>query len=255
VPVVAPEISIVIPAYNEARRLPATLDRLEAYITGRGLRAEVIVVDDGSLDSTAQLVRERATRWPALCLVCAPANHGKGAAVQLGMAAARGRYRLFSDADLSVPIDDLDKLLAPLREGTAAVAIASRGLAASDVQRHQPWHREAMGRLFNLLVRVLVMEGIRDTQCGFKAFTAQSAERLFPPLQTPGFGFDVELLYRARRSGYAIAEVPTRWINSPLTTVRTSQGLRAFYDLLLIRGRVRKHSITAPVGEPIPLTQ
>jgi dolichyl-phosphate beta-glucosyltransferase len=102
---------------------------------------------------------------------------------------------------------------------------------------------------------VLVIEGIRDTQCGFKAFTAQSAERLFPPLQTPGFGFDVELLYRARRSGYAIAEVPTRWINSPLTTVRTSQGLRAFYDLLLIRGRVRKHSITAPVGEPIPLTQ
>jgi dolichyl-phosphate beta-glucosyltransferase len=248
----APEISIVIPAYNEARRLPETLDRLERYISARGLRAEVIVVDDGSVDATAQLVRERAADWPALSLLSAPRNAGKGAAVQLGMRAARGRYRIFSDADLSVPIDDLDKLLAPLREG-AAVAIASRGLATSDVQRRQPWHREAMGSLFNLLVRFLVMDGIRDTQCGFKAFTAEAAQRLFPPLQTPGFGFDVEVLYRARRAGYAIVEVPTRWVNSPLTTVGTRQGLRAFYDLLLIPGRVRKHSVPLTASQPIPV--
>ena len=250
--VTPPEISIVIPAYNEARRLPETLDRLERYITTRRLRAEVIVVDDGSVDATAQLVRERAAGWPALCLLCAPTNAGKGAAVQLGMGAARGRYRIFSDADLSVPIDDLDKMLAPLREG-AAVAIASRGLAASDVQRHQPWHREMMGRLFNLLVRLFVMDGIRDTQCGFKAFTAEAAQRLFPPLLTPGFGFDVEILYRAKLAGYAIVEVPTRWINSPLTTVRTSQGLRAFCDLILIPGRVRKHSMNVTASQPIPV--
>jgi len=246
-----PEISIIVPAYNEARRLPETLDRLEQYISARGLRAEVIVVDDGSVDATAQLVRERAAGWPALCLLSAPTNRGKGAAVQLGMGAARGRFRIFSDADLSVPIDDLDKVLAPLREG-AAVAIASRGLTASDVQRHQPWHRETMGRLFNLLVRFLVMDGIRDTQCGFKAFTAQAAQRLFPPLQTLGFGFDVEVLYRARRAGYAIVEVPTRWVNSPLTTVRAGQGLRAFYDLLLIPRRVRKHSMPVTASEPAP---
>jgi dolichyl-phosphate beta-glucosyltransferase len=247
-----PEVSIIIPAYNEARRLPETLNRLERYISARGLRAEVIVVDDGSVDATAQIVRERAAGWPALCLLCAPTNKGKGAAVQLGMGAARGRYRIFSDADLSVPIDDLDKVLAPLRAG-AAVAIASRGLATSDVQRHQPWRREAMGALFNLLVRFLVMDGIRDTQCGFKAFTAEAAQRLFPPLQTPGFGFDVEVLYRARQAGYAIVEVPTRWVNSPLTTVRASQGLRAFCDLLLIPRRVRKHSMAVTASQPIPV--
>lgn len=235
-----PELSIVIPAYNEAQRLPTTLSRIQEYLNGRRLDAEVIVVDDGSTDATAQVVRQRLAAWPALRLVTAPQNAGKGSAVQRGMATATGRYRLFTDADLSVPIDELDKLLVPLRNG-AAVAIASRGLRESDVQLHQPWYRETMGKIFNLLVRLFVMGGIRDTQCGFKAFSAESAARVFPPLQTPGFGFDVEVLYRARRAGYEIAEVPTRWINSPQTTVRTRQGLQAFLDLLVIPGRVRKH--------------
>ncbi len=235
-----PELSVVIPAYNEARRLPATLDRIEGYLTGRRLNAEVIVVDDGSTDATAQVVKSRAARWPALKLVSAPKNGGKGSAVQRGMAAASGSYRLFTDADLSVPIEELDKLLGPLRNG-AAVAIASRGLRESDVQLHQPWYRETMGKFFNFLVRLFVLSGVHDTQCGFKVFTAESAQRVFPPLQTPGFGFDVEVLYRARQAGYQIAEVPTRWINSPATTVRTRQGLQAFLDLLVIPGRVRKH--------------
>jgi len=235
-----PELSIIIPAYNEARRLPGTLDRIESYLTDRRLNAEVIVVDDGSTDPTADVVRRRATAWPALRLVSAPRNSGKGSAVQRGMAAASGGYRLFTDADLSVPIEELDKLLGPLHNG-AAVAIASRGLRDSDVQLHQPWYRETMGKAFNFLVRLFVLSGVHDTQCGFKAFTAESAQRVFPPLQTPGFGFDVEVLYRARQAGYKIAEVPTRWINSPATTVRTRQGLQAFLDLLVIPGRVRRH--------------
>jgi dolichyl-phosphate beta-glucosyltransferase len=235
-----PEVSIVIPAFNEELRLPATLDAIERYLGERGMEAEVLVVDDGSGDGTAELVRRRAQGWPALKLVSADRNRGKGAAVRLGMKASSGRYRVFTDADLSVPIEDLELILGPLRQGTGA-AIASRALPESDVQLHQPWIREAMGKLFNRVVRTFVLGGIRDTQCGFKGFQAEVAEKVFPPLQTDGFGFDVEVLYRARIAGYEIVEVPTRWINSPLTKVRTLMGLKAFLDVMAIPGRVRKH--------------
>ena len=157
------------------------------------------------------------------------------------MAQARGRYRIFSDADLSVPIDDLEKLLRPLRGG-AGVAIASRALKDSQVELHQPWYRETMGKIFNRLVRVFVLGGVRDTQCGFKAFTAEVADRVFPVLQTRGFGFDVEVLYRAQRAGYTIAEVPTRWINSPQSRVHPIRhSTMMIFELLAIPGRVRKH--------------
>jgi dolichyl-phosphate beta-glucosyltransferase len=235
-----PEISIIIPAFDEALRLPATLDRIEHFISAERLKAEVIVVDDGSRDSTADVVKQRAARWPLLRLVVAGHN-GKGAAVRLGMAAALGRYRIFSDADLSVPIEDLDKLLKPLREG-AGVAIASRALKDSEIELHQPWYRETMGKVFNRLVRIFVLGGVHDTQCGFKAFTAEVAERVFPPLQTHGFGFDVEVLYRADRAGYRIVEVPTRWINSPQSRVHPIRhSLAMFIELLAIPGRVRRH--------------
>ena len=235
-----PMISIVIPAYNEAERLPASLDRIAAYLQAQEIEAEVIVVDDGSSDGTADLVRARMAGWPRLRLASAGRNQGKGAAVRLGMLEATGDYRLFTDADLSVPIDDLEKLLLPLRK-CYGVAIASRGLRASDVQLRQPWPREMMGKLFNKLVRIVVLRGIRDTQCGFKAFTAEAALKVFAPLQTSGFGFDVEVLVRARAAGFKIAEVPTRWINSPQTKVRPLLGLKAFLDVLAIPGRVRRH--------------
>ena len=223
----SPEISIIIPAFNEAARLPATLDRVEHFLKTSGLNAEVIVVDDGSRDATAEVVAQRAITWPQLTLVTSGRNSGKGAAVQLGMGHARGRYRIFSDADLSVPIDDLEKLLRPLRGG-AGVAIASRALKASQVERHQPWYRETMGKIFNRLVRVFVLGGVHDTQCGFKAFTAEVADRVFPALQTRGFGFDVE--------------VPTRWINSPQSRVHPIRhSAMMFLELLAIPGRVRKH--------------
>jgi dolichyl-phosphate beta-glucosyltransferase len=236
-----PEISIVIPAFNEVLRLPATLDRIEQFLETSRLNAEVIVVDDGSRDATAELVRQRATTWPQLRLVVSDRNAGKGAAVRLGMAQAQGRYRIFSDADLSVPIDDLEKVLRPLRSG-AGVAIASRALKDSQVELHQPWYRETMGKIFNRLVRVFVLGGVRDTQCGFKAFTAEVADRVFPALQTRGFGFDVEVLYRAQRAGYIIAEVPTRWINSPQSRVDPIRhSTMMIFELLAIPGRVRKH--------------
>ncbi len=199
------------------------------------------MVDDGSRDATAQVVRERAARWPQLTLITAERNGGKGGAVRLGMAAAHGRYRIFSDADLSVPIDDMEKLLRPLRAG-AGVAIASRGLRDSQVELHQPWYRETMGKIFNKLVRIFVFGGVHDTQCGFKAFTAEVADRVFPELQTRGFGFDVEVLYRAQQAGYQIVEVPTRWINSPQSRVHPIRhSTMMFLELLAIPGRVRKH--------------
>jgi dolichyl-phosphate beta-glucosyltransferase len=238
---VRPEISIVIPAFNEALRLPATLDRVEEFLKISRLSAEVIVVDDGSRDATAEVVRQRATTWAELRLVVSDRNAGKGAAVRLGMAQAQGRYRIFSDADLSVPIDDMEKLLRPLRSG-AGVAIASRGLKDSQVELHQPWYRETMGKVFNRLVRVFVLGGVHDTQCGFKAFTAEVADRVFPALQTRGFGFDVEVLYRAQRAGYQIVEVPTRWINSPQSRVHPIRhSTMMFVELLAIPGRVRRH--------------
>jgi len=238
---VTPEISIVIPAFNEALRLPTTLDRVQRYLATAGLTAEVIVVDDGSRDDTAEVVQRYAQRWPQLKLVAAERNAGKGAAVRLGMAAARGRYRVFSDADLSVPIDDMEKLLRPLHAG-AGVAIASRGLRDSQVELHQPWYRETMGKIFNRLVRIFVLGGVHDTQCGFKAFTGEVADRVFPVLQTRGFGFDVELLYRAQHAGYKIVEVPTRWINSPQSRVHPIRHSAAmFLELLAIPDRVRKH--------------
>jgi len=236
-----PEISMVIPAFNEALRLPTTLDRVQRHLSTAGLSAEVIVVDDGSHDATGEIVRQHARHWPQLKLVVAERNAGKGAAVRLGMAAARGRYRVFSDADLSVPIDDLEKLLRPLHAG-AGVAIASRGLRDSQVELHQPWYRESMGKIFNRLVRIFVLGGVHDTQCGFKAFTAEVADRVFPVLQTRGFGFDVEVLYRAQQAGYQIVEVPTRWINSPQSRVHPIRHSTAmFLELLAIPDRVRKH--------------
>src|SRR5256712_4491288 len=236
-----PEISMVIPAFNEALRLPTTVDRVQRYLSKAGVSAVVRVADDGSHDATGEIVRQHARHWPQLRLVAAERNAGKGAAVRLGMAAAGGRYRVFSDADLSVPIDDMEKLLRPLHAG-AGVAIASRGLRDSQVELHQPWYRETMGKIFNRLVRIFVLGGVHDTQCGFKAFTAEAADRVFPVLQTRGFGFDVEVLYRAQHAGYQIVEVPTRWINSPQSRVHPIRHSTAmFLELLALPDRVRKH--------------
>jgi dolichyl-phosphate beta-glucosyltransferase len=220
----------VIPAYNEARRLPPTLDRVRAYLDARGRPYEIVVVDDGSTDDT--IARAQAHGGPRLRVLQNPGNRGKGYSVRRGMLAAEGALRLMTDADLSTPIEDLERLLPAVGGG---VAIASRAMAASNVEVRQSAFRENMGRVFNLCVRLLVLPGLGDTQCGFKLFTADAARAAFGPARLDGFSFDVEALYVARRHGFQITEVPVTWRNDADTHVRALAGALAFTDLLRIR--------------------
>jgi len=224
-----PFLSVVIPAYNEEHRLGPTLARIEQYLSAQGYAFEVLVVDNASKDRTAEVAREAGVE------VIAEPRRGKGAAVKTGMLAARGEYVLFSDADLSTPIEEVEKLLAELRAG-ADVAIASRGLPESNLVKRQPWYREFVGRAGNVLVRMMVVRGIADTQCGFKLFPREIARRVFPAQRLTGAAFDVEILFIAQRAGWKIAEVPVTWIDSPDTRFsRVRDSLDALKDLFRIR--------------------
>ncbi len=215
-----PSLSVVIPAYNEESRLSPSLVVIREFLEAQDIGYEVVVVDDGSRDRTAELVRGAIVGWPELSLVQLPQNRGKGAAVQQGMMSARGVHRLFTDADLSTPISELPKLQEALRRG-AEVAIASRALRASEVQVHQPIHRELMGKTYNRLLRAMVLPGLFDTQCGFKLFTSAAAESCFARLACPGFGFDAEVLLHARNLGMRVAEVGVVWRNAKGTSVNS----------------------------------
>jgi dolichyl-phosphate beta-glucosyltransferase len=203
-------ISVIIPAFNERERIPATLERVREYLDGSAEEYEVIVADDGSSDGTVDFVEAAAGGWPQLSLVALGRNEGKGAAVRAGMLRARGEHRLFTDADLSTPIEELPRLRERLG-GACQVAIASRAVPGATIGVHQPGRREMMGRNYNRLVQLIVLPGLHDTQCGFKVFTAAAAVVCFEPLRTKRFGFDAEALLRARRHGWEIAEVPVRW--------------------------------------------
>ena len=227
----APSLSVVIPAFNEALRLPATLARVRSYLDARQPSFEIVVVDDGSTDATAAVARAGAA--PIVVLRHAQ-NRGKGHAVRAGMLAARGERRLMTDADLSTPIEELAPLEAALAQGFD-VAIGSRAVAGARVEVHQPAYREAMGRLFNRLVQALLLPGLHDTQCGFKLFTAAAAAAAFSACRLDGFSFDVEALYVARRRGLRIAELPVVWRNDAATRVGLGGGAFAFLDLLRIR--------------------
>ncbi|MHB8718706.1 MAG: dolichyl-phosphate beta-glucosyltransferase [Candidatus Dormibacteria bacterium] len=232
-------LSVVVPAYNETARLPATLHAMRQHLDGCGEDYEVVVVDDGSSDGTLALARAEEAAWPQLRVLALGRNRGKGAAVRAGMLASRGRLRLFSDADLSTPMSELARLRACL-EGSTAVAIASRALPGSSIGVHQPGRRERMGRVYNRLVQALVLPGLHDTQCGFKLFTAEAAVACFEPLRTQGFGFDAEVLLRARRHGWEVAEVPVSWDHkedSRVSALRDSVGV--LVDL--VRLRIRRH--------------
>ncbi len=227
-----PELSLVIPAYNEARRLPPTLHHLREYFAARGRMCEIVVVDDGSTDGTAEAAR--AAGLPELRVLGGGVNRGKGHAVRAGMLAARGAWRLMCDADLSTPIEQLPLLEARLREGYD-VAIGSRAVAGAQVQVRQTGFRENAGRLFNLLVRALALPGVRDTQCGFKLFTAAAAESVFRRARLDGFVFDVEALFLARRLGLRMAEVPVVWRNDAASRVSLGTGGRAFVEIARVR--------------------
>ncbi len=231
-----PYISVIVPAYNEEERLPQTLSEIQDLLEGRDFPWELLVADDGSRDRTVDVSREAFREGNDCRVLVAERNGGKGSAIRRGMLEAKGRYRLFTDADNSTPIEELPRLIRAMKRGGADVAIGSRALPASRIEVHQPVYREMMGRVFNLIVQMFALPGLRDTQCGFKVFTARAAEAVFPRQEFDGFSFDVEILYLARRLGFRIVEVPVRWINSPasrVSPIRDSVGM--FLDVLKIR--------------------
>ncbi len=224
-----PFLSVVIPAYNEEVRLVPTLARIKEYLAGQSYSSEILVVDNGSRDRTSEVAREAGVE------VIEEPQRGKGAAVRTGMLAARGEHILFSDADLSTPIAEVEGLMAEL-QGGCDVAIASRGLPESKLPVRQPWYRELVGRAGNVLVRLVAVRGIADTQCGFKLFPRAIARRLFGAQLMTGIAFDMEILFLAQRSGMKIAEVPVTWIDSPETRIsRVRDSLDAIKDLVRIR--------------------
>lgn len=237
-------LSIIIPAYNEARRLPHTLDRVLAYLEQSGTVAEIIVVDDGSTDTTLRVARDYSAAHRAVQVI-ANDHRGKGFAVRSGMLAGQGRYLLFSDADLATPIEEWEKLYEQLRAGSD-VAIGSReGLGAH--RYGEPTHRHIMGRAFNLLVRLVALGGIQDTQCGFKAFRRDAGRELFGNLRLYGpdaprlsgaavTAFDVEVLFLAKKRGYRVAEVPVVWHYGNETKVDPLRdSARNLRDVLAVR--------------------
>jgi len=230
-------ITIVIPAYNEERRLPATLSAVLAHLGRRPWSfSEVVVVDDGSTDGTVGVVEAFGRSHPAVRLLKNPGNRGKGFSVRHGMLEAKGDWVLFSDADLSAPIEELDKLLEAAEEQGAAVAIGSRALDRSLINVHQSFFRESAGRVFNLLMQLLTGLRFRDTQCGFKLFEARAGREVFRRQRLERFGFDAEVLFIARRLGYRTVEVPVRWSHSEGTKVSMFRdSLNMFLDLLRIR--------------------
>jgi dolichyl-phosphate beta-glucosyltransferase len=241
-----PALSVVIPAYNEEARLPATLARVRAYLAARGAPCQVLVVDDGSSDATAEVAR--AAGAPVELLRHAQ-NRGKGHAVRAGMLAATGAQRLMTDADLSTPIEELGKLEAELERGFD-VAIGSRAVAGARIEVHQPAYREAMGRLFNGLVQALLLPGLHDTQCGFKLWSAAAAAAAFGAARLDGFSFDVEALYVARRRGLRIAEVPVVWRNDAATRVGLAGGALAFLDVVRIRAAAARGRYGSGAARP-----
>ena len=234
----SPELSIIIPAFNEEKRLPRGLERIHAYLSGRpggAAAVEVIVVDDGSSDATATIAREWAVRVPGWRLVSNGRNRGKGFSVRHGMLEARGRIALFTDADLSSPIEESGKLLAAISSGSH-YAIGSRAVDRSLISTHQSPMREMAGIVFNGFVRLFTGLPFHDTQCGFKAFVREPARIVFEQQRIEGFGFDPEILFLAKRHGLQGAEVPVRWAHDPATKVNVVRdSIRMFGDLIVIR--------------------
>ena len=232
-----PYLSIVIPAYNEEAVIKNTLDRVAEYLEGRYPSYEIIVVCDGCKDDTAKVAEEVARANHRIQIQDRKTNMGKGFSVRQGCLEAKGEYVIFTDADLSTPIEEIEKLLKWLTEGYD-IAIGSRALEESDIQIRQAWYREIMGKIFNLFVQTFAIKGIKDTQCGFKGFKKEAARRIFQMQTINGFSFDVEVLYIASMLGYSIKEVPVRWLNRAASKVNPLiHPLQMLTDLIRIRFR------------------
>ncbi|HKZ51650.1 MAG TPA: dolichyl-phosphate beta-glucosyltransferase [Candidatus Acidoferrales bacterium] len=233
----APDLSIVVPAFNEAQRLPGTLSAIYAHLEQVPYTAEVVVVDDGSTDNTVDFVRGVAGSYPRLRLLRNGRNRGKGYSVKHGVLQSQGRYVLFTDADLSTPIGEVDRLL-PLLEQGWDVVVGSRDLDPRLLEGPQPWLRRQAGQVFHLVVRALMGLPIHDTQCGFKLFHRQAALRLFRLQQIERFGFDVEILWLAQRLGLRCLETGVVWVNDARSRVSMLRdGPAMLWELLRIRWR------------------
>ncbi len=233
-------ISVVIAAYNEERRLPDTLSRIAEYLNRQGVLFEIIVVDDGSTDRTSAVSEHASLLIPRISTIRYEKNRGKGYALRTGVLASRGDVVLFTDADLSTPIEELSRLLPLLEHEDFDVAIGTRALELSRIVRKQPWWRQGMGRIFNRIVRLFVLDGFSDTQCGFKLFRGTVARNLFGQARVNRFAFDVEILALALKRRYRVVEVPITWANSPASTVHPLlDSLRMLRDLARIRIALR----------------
>lgn len=243
-------LSVIIPAFNEERRLPPTLIDMVDHLDGWGNSYEIIVVDDGSTDGTGEIVEKFARLRPQVRLVRLPVNTGKGAAVKTGMLAARGARRLFADADGATPFEEFTRLMGELDQG-ADVAIGSRALASGTTRVKTVWYRRVLGRIFNGTVNVVLLPGVADTQCGFKLFTAAATAEIFRRQTAERFGFDVEILYIARRLGLHVVEVPINWTNVPGSKVNLLwDSAQMLLDVLRVRFRHRGVQPLERIGPP-----
>ena len=229
-----PFLSVVIPAYNEEKRLPESLAAALEFLKNQSYTSEIIVSDDGSQDRTVAIAEEQLAGFPHQILVT-PQNRGKGHAVRQGMLAAKGDYVLFTDADFSTPIGEATKFLAHL-EKDQDVVIGSRALPDSQIEIHQNFLRETMGKVFNCLAQAWAFKGVHDSQCGFKAFRREAAHKLFNLQKLDGFSFDVEIVYLTQKLGYRLLELPVIWRNSAQSRVQVFRDpLMMFWDVLRIR--------------------
>lgn len=246
-------VSIIIPAYNEEKRIGPTLDSILQFLASARYRGDVVVVDDGSSDGTAAVVNDSVRRFVKaghdLRLFTNVPNRGKGYSVRRGITEARGEVALFTDADLSSPIDEAPKLIEPIVSGNFDFAFGSRALDSSLIGVHQPFFREFGGRAFNLIMRLIVGLPFKDTQCGFKAFRRQSAIPVFRLQRIERFGFDPEILYIGRKLGLRLLEVPVAWNNSDATKVSFfKDSIRMFLDLFSIRLNDLRGRYSTPVA-------
>ena len=244
--------SIVIPAYNESERITATLDKVLAYIAQEHWMAEIVVVNDGSRDNTAEIVRGYGQQNPAVRLVENPGNRGKGFSVRNGMLNSNGDILLFTDADLSSPIQEANKLFAALDQG-ADIAIGSRWLRAELQTKRQSLLRQVFGRVFNLCLRIILGLKFVDTQCGFKAFKREAAMQIFPRQRIERWGFDPESLYLARKARLRVDEIPVEWANDDRSKVNpVRDGFRMFGELLKVRWNDMTGKYDAPAPAAVP---
>ncbi|MCL5004456.1 MAG: glycosyltransferase family 2 protein [Patescibacteria group bacterium] len=228
-----PYLSIIIPAYNEAKRLPLTLFDIDKHLKSADFSYEIIVVDNNSTDATSEIV-ERFSHLIKNLRLIKYRTPGKGGAVQKGILEAKGEIRLFMDADNSTAIDQFNKMIPYLKEGYDVI-IGSRDIEGAKLIPPQPWHKRLGGNAGNLIIQALLLPGIWDTQCGFKAFTAEAAEKIFPLLKTNRWGFDVEVLSLAKKFGYKIKEVPVVWVNNPFSKVSAAAYLQVLWEVVKIK--------------------